>query len=302
MNILLGDIGGTYTRFAFANGSDLRDNTFTRYPNANWNHFDEIIESHLRERSAPRIEACWIAVGGKVSDDGRTADVNHWNLDAASIERARSIRRVEFIHDARALANSLPIVDAIPICGTLGDARNRQILVVNLGTGFNTCSIRVENSQAFILDANAGLAHMPVSVRDLLYAEIGDAAADFITNADLFDGRRAAVLARAVVKTDLNHDRVMQSFRNGQAGRIYASALGTLTQSLIYTHLPGHGIFFAGGMARSVLGSTAVSAFIEKFWQNDGFGIINPHNFPVSLIKDDMANIRGCLRYAWESK
>ena len=301
MDILLADIGNTNTRLALADASGLRNDTFARYPNANWNHFDEILESYLRERSAPRIEACWIAVGGnangKTAEIGEWKEVGNWNLDAASIERASGARHVEFIHDMRALGNSLPDVDRIPICGALGDRLNGQILVVNLGTGFNICLVRVEGGQATVFDCNAGAAHLPGTVRDLLHAEIGDAAADFPTNGRCFGGGEAAAFARAVAGTDLNHDEVMQSFCGGQAGRIYASALGVLTQSLVCTHLPGHGVVFAGGMARSVLRSPAVTTFIEKFWQ-DKNGIVNPHNFPVSLIDDDAACLRGCLRYA----
>ena len=302
MNILLADIGGTNTRLALADASGLRNDTFARHPNANWNHFDEILESYLREHSAPRIEACWIAVAGDVNDRTATTSIGtrrngRWTLDAASIERASGARRVEFIHDMRALGHSLPDVDRIPICGALGSHRNGQILVVNLGTGFNICLIRVEGGRAIVYDTQGGDSHLPSSVRDLLCAEI--AAADFSTNGTcrVFDGGRAAVFARAITGKDLNHDEVTQSFCGGQAGRVYASALGTLAQSLVCTYMPGHGIVFAGGMARSVLGSAAASAFIEKFWQDSG-GMVGPHNFPVSLIKDDAASLRGCLRYA----
>ena len=295
MDILLADIGNTNTRLALADASGLRKDTFARHPNANWNHFDEILESYLRERSAPRIEACWIAVAGDI--DGRTAK-GHWNLDAASIERASGARRVELIHDMRALGNSLPDVACIPICGALGALRNGQLLAVNLGTGFNICSIRVEDGRATIYSLGPG--YMPAPVRDLLHAEIGDAAADVLTNGDFFDGDRSKERYRAFAGTDLNDDEVMQSFCGGQAGRIYASALGVLTRSLVYTHMPAHGVLFAGGLARSVLGSAAVSAFIEEFRRDDG-RIVDSLNVPVSLIEDDAACLRGLLRYAWES-
>ena len=85
MNILLADSGGTNTRLALADASGLRGDTFARHPNANWNHFDEILESYLREHSAPRIETCWIAVAGDVN--GRTAKA-YWNLDASSTSAA----------------------------------------------------------------------------------------------------------------------------------------------------------------------------------------------------------------------
>ena len=295
MDILLVDIGNTNTRLALADASGLRNDTFVRHPNANWNNFDEILESYLRERSAPRIEACWIAVAGDI--DGRTAK-GYWDLDAASIERASGTRRVELIHDMRALGNSLPDVACIPICGALGALRNRQLLAVNLGTGFNICSIRVEDGRVTIYSLGPG--YMPAPVRDLLHAEIDAAAADVLTNGDFFDGDRSKERYRAFAGTDLNDDEVMQSFCGGQAGRIYASALGVLTRCLVYTHMPGHGVLFAGGLARSVLGSAAVSAFIKEFQRDDG-SIVDSLNVPVSLIEDDAACLRGLLRYARES-
>ena len=299
MDILLADIGNTNTRLALADASGLRNDTLAGHTNANWNNFYEMLESYLREHSAPRIEACWFAVAGDVSEKTARLGIHNWNIDAASIERASGARRIEFIHDMQALGNSLPDVATIPICGTLDEHRNGQLLVFNLGTGFNTCSIRVEGGRATIYACGGG--YMPAPVRDLLQAEIGDAVATVHTIGDYFSGRQAAVFAQAVAGTDLSHDEVMQSFCGGQAGRIYARALGLLARCLSHTHLPGHGIYFAGGMARSVLRSPAATAFIKEFQRDNGNNMVNSFNTPVSLIEDDAACLRGCLRYAWES-
>ena len=301
MNILLSDIGNTNTRIALADASGLREDTLASHPNANWNNFDEMLEFYLRERSAPRIEACYIAIAGPVK--GRTGQlgIHNWNIDAASVERASGARHVELVNDLRALGNALPDLNRFPICGALGELRNGQILVANVGTGFNVCPIRVEGNRASVLESEAGGAHLPGTVRDLLYTEIGDVAAEFRDVGQCFGGRGAAAIARAVAGKDLSHDEVMQSLDGGRAGRIFASALGLLAHSLIFTHLPRHGIVFTGSVARSVLRSPAATAFIEEFWRDGKGSAVDPRNFPVSLIEDDAAGLLGCLRWARES-
>ena len=305
MDILLADIGNTNTRLALADASGLCRDTLASHPNANWNNFDEMLESYLRELSAPRIKACCVAVAGPVRE--RAAHLHiPWHIDAANVERVSGAERVELVNDLCALGLALLDLAPTPVCDADGALRNGQRLVVGIGTFFNVCPARVYGSWLGVLEAEAGNTHLPASVRDLLRTEIGDAAEDFRSVGDCFGGHGAAVIVRAVAGMELNQDEAMRSLcaqdgpDAGRAGRIFAKALGLLTRNLICAYLPYDGVIFAGSVARGVFGSTAATAFIEEYqrdWTGTPLGVVDSRNVPVSLIEDDAAALLGCLRW-----
>ena len=310
MDILIADIGGTNTRLALAEGSCLRKDTLAYYTNANWNNFDEMLESYLRERSAPRIKNCCIAIAGAV-ENGRTCPRFrlNWNIDMARVEHISGAQRAELINDMRALGFALPDVALAPICGANKSLKNGQSLVVNIGTGFNITAVHAHSNQLISSESELGCTALPTSARDLLRAEIGDAVDSFRAIGDCFGGAGAAVIARAVARTDMNDDEAVRSLcaQDGpaaeRAGRIFAKALGLLTSDLTRAYLPRNGVIFAGSVARGVLGSPAATTFIEEFHRDrtgHPMAVVDSHDFPVFLIEDDAAALLGCLRRAQE--
>ena len=303
MDILLADIGGTNTRLALADASGLIAQTRERRPNAEWDSFEAMLDSYLRARGAERVRTCCIAIAGPVRGRAGRLTNRDWTIDAQSVERASGAARIELLNDLCALGHALPDLAPTPVCEAAGALRNGQSLVVGIGTGFNVCPTRLEGAAAAALESEAGHADLPAPVRDLLRAELGDAAAGFRTVEDCFCGRGAAALARAVAGADLTEDQAMQALcapdgpGAGRAGRIFAEALGLLARSLICQHLPRDGVVFAGGVARGVLGSAAAAAFSEAFRQG-GMDVVDPRDFPVSVIEDDAAALLGCLRRA----
>ena len=303
MDILLADIGGTNTRLALADASGLIAQTRDRRPNADWNSFEEMLGAYLRERGAPRIRICCIAIAGPVRGRAGRLTNRDWHIDAEAVARASGAPRAELLNDLCALGHALPDLVPTPVCEGAGALRNGQSLVVGIGTGFNVCPTRREGAAAAALESEAGHADLPAPVRDLLRAELGGAAEGFRTVEDCFCGRGAAAIARAVAGADLAEDQAMRALcaqdgpNAGRAGRIFAEALGLLARSLICQHLPRDGVVFAGGVARGVLGSAATAAFREAF-RRDGMDVVDPRDFPVSVIKDDAAALLGCLRRA----
>ena len=310
MDILLADIGGTSTRLALADASGLRRDTLARYTNANWNSFDEVLESYLSGRSAPRIKHCCISVAGPVCNQRiSVSHVHNWKIDVASVEHVSGAQRAELINDMRALAFALPDLAPTPICGADRSLANGQSLVVNIGTGFNVSPVYADIGRLISMESEFGNTELPASVRDLLRAEIGDAADGFRVIGECFGGKGAAVIVRAVAGMDMNHDEAMGSLcaqdgpDAGRAGRIFAKALGLLTRSLIISFRPHDGIVFAGSVARGVFGSPAAASFIEEFHRDCSghpMGVVDPRHFPVFLIEDDAGPLLGCLRRAQE--
>ena len=78
--------------------------------------------------------------------------------------------------------------------------------------------------------------------------------------------------------------------------RLFARALGRLTQAMILQYMPRDGVAFAGSASRGVLTSAALSDFMEELTR-DAHDILDPTHIPISLITDDAAALEGCLQY-----
>jgi glucokinase len=105
--ILVGDVGGTNTRFAIAEsqGSDWR---FTRLQQqATGPRFPEDLARYLATASLPPLEAAAFCGAGPVLQDGSIRLTNaELRLDPAELARAVGLARVVLVNDFAAVAHA----------------------------------------------------------------------------------------------------------------------------------------------------------------------------------------------------
>ena len=136
--ILVGDVGGTRTRFALASqvAGGWRIAALHERPTAE----DVIpaIRDYLASANAAPIEAAAFGGAGPVADDGSIRLTNAAvRLVPAALARAAGVASVALVNDFAAIAHSLPVLDSgdLSPCGG-GAARHGPRVVMGPGTGF----------------------------------------------------------------------------------------------------------------------------------------------------------------------
>jgi len=76
--------------------------------------------------------------------------------------------------------------------------------------------------------------------------------------------------------------------------QIYSRALGAYCRELVLQYMPLDGVYFAGSVARGVLGSDVVSEFAAELNRHRRFETLFDQ-IPVSIIEEDSAALLGCV-------
>ncbi|MDP5218658.1 glucokinase [Ruegeria sp. 2205SS24-7] len=306
MSVLVADVGGTNARLAMVR--DGIPTAIKRYDNDSHSSFYEVLQAYRDSIDSPPVEACCVAVAGPVNADHARLTNRDWDFD---VDDLRSVlggpKHVRLTNDLVALGYALPHLRAEQldeIRPVPGPAANDQALVAGAGTGFNACLLKGTT----VVEAELGHVSLPVSVADVLRAELGGAAERFETNEDLFSGRGLARLHQAISGTQMSGPQILEQFAQSPGGceaqrtvLLSARLLGILTREMVLQYLPLAGIHFAGGAARGILGSSAVSTFLAAFEQ-DGVLADQVARVPIRLIADDAAALIGAAHFVTSGK
>ncbi|SMP22941.1 ROK family protein [Shimia sagamensis] len=302
MTFLVGDIGGTNTRLALADATGVRIESVMRASNDDYDSFDAVLAAYLEKTTPGDLAGVCIAIAGPVHSGEGELTNRDWFLSVENLRKQTGAPHAELINDLSALGYALARISTDPVCGTKHEPTNGQALVAGMGTGFNVSPTR-RNARGGLtaMEAELGHAELPYSVGKLLRDELGDGANVFVTYEDCFCGRGLERLHQVVSGQRMGGKEIVDGFANGcsdatRTVRLFARALGRLTQAMILQYMPRDGVAFAGSASRGILTSTALSDFVEELTR-DAHDIVDPENFPISLITDDTAALAGCVQY-----
>ncbi len=302
MTFLVGDIGGTNTRLALADANGVRKDSVMRAANDDYDSFDAVLAAYLTQTNPGDLAGVCIAIAGPVHSGEGELTNRDWFLSVKNLRAQTGAPHAELINDLSALGYALARISTDPVCGTKHEPTNGQALVVGMGTGFNVSPTR-RNARGGLtaMEAELGHAELPYSVGKLLRNELGHGAEVFATYEDCFCGRGLERLHQVVSGQRMGGKDIVDGFANGctdasRTVRLFARALGRLTQSMILQYMPRNGVAFAGSASRGVLTSAALSDFMQELTR-DAHDILDPTHIPISLITDDTAALEGCLQY-----
>lgn len=299
MAILLADVGGTNARLALAHDGALDPASITRFRGEDHPSFDEVLRLYLARQGGPAIESACVAVAGPVRDGRARLTNRDWSFSEQRLAELTGARRARLINDLIALGHAAAAMDdkatdflrrAPP--GTLA---NGQRLVVNAGTGFNICPVKLMPAgPAICLEAEDGHTRLPLPVVQAL----GDLAGDFPSVEELFAGRGLARL-HGLLSGQPAQDALSVTAAAAQADvaarascALHARLLGLYCRELALRFMPLSGMFLAGSVARA---SAAHFAEFESAFLSDPLMAAIAQAVPVAVIGDDMAALYGCL-------
>lgn len=303
MAILLADVGGTNARLALARDGVLDPGTITRFRGDDHATFDEVVRLYLTKQGQPAITAVCIAVAGPVWGHEARLTNRDWDFSERRLCDLTGATRARLINDLTAMGYATPALagDAAGFLRLPGEGAlsNGQRLVVNAGTGFNVCAVKVlPDGGIACLEAEEGHTRLPVSVATPLAQALGDKAAQIDSVEELFAGRGLARLHALLTDTpQARAETVTEAAARGDAAAeatlaLYARLFGLLCRELALRFMPMDGLFLAGSVARS---SADRFAIFEQAFLSDPLMARIPQGVPVGVMRDDTAPLHGCL-------
>ena len=304
MAFLLADVGGTNARMALARNGAIDTATITRFRGDDHPSFDEVVRIYLDQQGHPAIEAVCVDVAGPVSGGAARLTNRDWDFTEARLCQLTGASRARLINDLIALGYATPALDGEAAgflrLGPQGVPTNGQRLVVNAGTGFNVCAVKVlPDGGIACLEAEEGHTRLPLSIAAPLIEVLGEEdAAQHDSVEELFAGRGLARLHSLRAKVPLvRAEVVVAAAANGDAEAeatcaLYARLFGLLCRELALRFMPMEGMFLAGSVARSCTDRFAI--FEEAFLSDPQMRQIT-QAVPIGVIRDDMAALHGCL-------
>lgn len=296
---LVADIGGTNTRLAFSCSGDVQVETTRSYLNEDFATFDDLLTQFLSSTPMHPNELVLAMAGPVLGNQGRLTNLD-WVIDGVVLSARFSGQPVRVINDLAALGyashrlSPRQLVSIAP--APCPQTAPKQALVVGIGTGFNLSPVIEDQGHILCPAMEAGHSSLPQPIRSALNQMKPELAQQFPTVESLFSGRGQQRFVSLLSGTD-GHSAVTVAEEAADSGRpdfardAYAGLIGSLIAGLKVAYLPTHGIYLAGGVARSSLAGKRSQICKTASERRDAPVKISP---PIWVIDDDTAALTGC--------
>lgn len=312
---LVADIGGTNTRVALAEGLRLVDGSITRFSNAEHDGLDTILRRYLSDCGAKTDAAC-IAGAGPVMNGELTMTNLNWRIDRTGISAATGAEFVAVLNDLQAQGHALDHLDdgdlrpLINWTTTPRDAHAAK-LVIGLGTGMNAAMVFRTDGMTLVPPSESGHASLPIrDETDLRFASFLLRIGAFPSVEEALSGRGLQNLyqfhaSEAGRQSRPSAAEIMQAVARGddpfaqKTAQSYVNFVGRVAGDLTLIQLPFGGVYFIGGVSRAFAPHFEAFGLGSAFRDKGRFSEFTDQ-FPVCLVEDDFAALRGCAAHISE--
>ena len=299
---LLADVGGTNTRLAIAEGTNVKTETIRRYENSLFRSLEEILNHYRSDISFKKIATMCFAIAGPVKKDQVKISNINWTIKKENLQKIVNVQQAHIINDLQAHAYSLLTLKKSELRHIYGKThldKSKRMLVCGIGTGCNMAITIPTQSGIVIPPSEAG--HVRLPVRNASEKKI----ADFIVKKNGFPEVEQVLSGKgmALINSIFFPNKPRSSLdviNNGTSDTearhvidVFAGFAGSYFGDLALITLPEGGIFLAGGLAKAVSPYLKENNFGEAFCDKGRFADWNK-NMAIYLINDDYAALKGC--------
>jgi glucokinase len=315
---VLADIGGTNTRVALAEGTEVRIDSIRRFPNGAYQARGQDIAHVLRDyldQTGAKVTGVCVAAAGPVQDGVAEMTNLAWVIDGKKLTDATGAARVAILNDLQAQGQALGHIPADKLRTVVSGPARRgaPMLVVGLGTGVNAAPVHPGPSGRIVPPSECGHVNMPIRTdEDLRLARFVEAklkaegeaphagveevlAGRGLTNLHAFAahaaGQASSLTSAEVLKAAAEGDAVAT-----HAARLYIHILAQMLADLALIHLPYGGIYLIGGMSRAMIPHMASFGLGPQFRELRRVDLLT-EAFSITVVEDDYAALTGCAAY-----
>jgi glucokinase len=279
---LLGDIGGTNARLAWADEAGAPLSDIASYRCAEHGSLAAAIQRYLSDhgkRQGPR--ACAIGIANPVTGDEVKMTNHHWSFSISSLKKELAVNRLAVVNDFTALALSLPALgaDELQALGPGEAIAGEAMAVLGPGTGLGVSGLLPAPGGGYLPVAGEG-GHSTLAANDTQEAAViewlrgrfGHVSAERVLSGpglvNLYEA--AAALAGQSALT-LTPAEIVDGARQGgdalcrQAVALFCQFLGSFAGNVALTLGARGGVYIGGGIAPRLLPELRASRFRERF-------------------------------------
>ncbi len=276
-NIIIGDIGGTKSRFVYL--TDLKsefDSKTTRvYLNSRYSSFEEVFSEYLKEAGIKEKDILFLAVAGPVIKGEALLTNLSWKISAKEIKRKFQLKRIFLVNDLYALSGCVFLLsknDLKPIKEALF-IKNYPKAFLAPGTGLGL-SFLISKNPLKILPSEGG--HIPFSPQKkeefefLKYLKAKNRAQ---TYEEALSGRGLSNWYDFYTGKELLPEEITERAKSGEkeAHRVikkFFELLGRRCYEISVSLQPFGGIYLAGGVLEALRDFFEQREIFEIFFEN----------------------------------
>jgi glucokinase len=302
---LVGDIGGTNSRFGLVDRGSTRIRDIEVLKNNNFASLEDSIGAYVMKKGIRELAAAAIAVAGPI--EGETVGLTNrdWTFTRESLRKAARAERFRLLNDYEALALSLPHLEGDDIVQVGGKTPVKPAvkIVLGPGTGLGMATLApLPGGGWMALPGEVGHITLPVVTKDefdwrekMSKPGVPFESEDAITGGGLLLMYQS-IAGKAAHQTP---EDVLQAALSGTD----AAAVKTLDQFITWlariagdaamTMQARGGVYLAGGIAPSIVEKLKTGSFRTIFQEKGRLAqVMRP--IPVYVIVDRFPAFKGC--------
>ena len=302
---LVGDIGGTNSRFGLVEPGSTRIRDIEVLKNNNFGSLEESISAYVKMKGLTQTAAAAIAVAGPI--EGETVGLTNrdWTFTRQSLRKAALARTFRLLNDFEALALSLPHLEGDDIVQIGGETPLKPAvkIVLGPGTGLGMATLApLPGGGWMALPGEVGHITLPVVTRDEYdWREKMTKPGVLFESEDAITGGGLLLMYRAIAEKPAQQtpEEVLQAALAGTD----AAAVKTLDQFITWlarvagdaamTMQARGGVYLAGGIAPSIVEKLKTGSFRTTFQEKGRLAqVMRP--IPVYVIVDKFPAFKGC--------
>ena len=302
---LVGDIGGTNSRFGLVEPGSTRIRDIEVLKNNNFGSLEESISTYVKMKGLTQTAAAAIAVAGPIEGETVGLTNRNWTFTRQSLRKAALAKTFRLLNDFEALALSLPHLEGDDIVQIGGETPPKPSvkIVLGPGTGLGMATLApLPGGGWMALPGEVGHITLPVVTRDEYdWREKMTKPGVPFESEDAITGGGLLLMYRAIAEKPAQQtpEEVLQAALAGTD----AAAVKTLDQFITWlariagdaamTMQARGGVYLAGGIAPSIVEKLKSGSFRTNFQEKGRLAqVMRP--IPVYVIVDRFPAFKGC--------
>ncbi|MFO1131964.1 MAG: glucokinase [Hyphomicrobiales bacterium] len=302
---LVGDIGGTNSRFGLVEPGTTRVAEVAVQKNDNFASLEDSIAAYVKAKGVSGLAGAAIAVAGPVEGETVHLTNRNWSFTRESLRKAADARQFRLLNDFEALALALPHLDGEDVVQIGGELPQKPAVKIVLGPGTGL--------------GMATLAPLPAGGWMALPGEVGHITLPVVTQAE-FDWRERMSKPGVLFESEdaITGGGLLRMYRAASANPTLATpeavlqaalsgtdaaAVKTLDQFITWlARIAGDaamtlqakgGVYLAGGIAPSIVEKLKSGPFRSIFEEKGRLAFVM-RPIPVYVIVDRFPAFKGC--------
>ena len=302
---LVGDIGGTNSRFGLVEPGSTQVRGIAVQKNQNFASLEDSIAAYVKSQGLSGLAGAAIAVAGPIEGERVSLTNRDWSFTRESLRTAAQARVFRLLNDFEALALALPHLagdDLVQIGGETPDTPGVKI-VLGPGTGLGMATLApLPKGGWMALPGEVGHITLPVVTQaEFDWREKMTKPGVPFESEDAITGGGLLRMYRAIAEAPLQEtpEQVLQAALAGSD----RDAVAALDQFVIWlariagdaaiTMQAKGGVYLAGGIAPSIVDTLKSGAFRSIFEEKGRLAhVMRP--IPVYVIVDRFPAFKGC--------